>query len=166
VEIVYPPGSMGGEMRPFVDQTTQEIHWIECARVGGGEGGGQVRPIPLESFLRPVHLGAYLGVRLSTLYAWAAFLESAEKRGSRLIFWTEILVNDDIPELENRLPHRADLASERLDRGLGGEVLRRGRHVLGCLKTHEGRCTKPPNPDSPRRHSRTWLRGLGKNRKK
>jgi len=26
-------------------------------------------------------------------------LESADKRGSRLIFWTDALVNDDIPEL-------------------------------------------------------------------
>lgn len=159
---------MGGEVRPFVDQDAPETcHWIECARADGGNDGGQERPIPLENFLNTIHAAAYLGVKLSTLYAWSPFLESADKRGSRLIFWTQILVNEDIPELENRLPHREDIESERLDRALGGEVLRRGRHREGCLKTHsEGRCTRPPNPDSPRRRSQKWLRDLGKKRKK
>lgn len=167
-DILHPPGSMGGEVRCFIDQDAPETcrHWLECARAGGGEDGGQERPIPLESFMNAVHTAAYLGVKLSTLYAWAPFLESADKRGSRLIFWTQILVNDDIPELENRIPHRADHASERLDRALGGEVLRPGRHANGCPKTHEGRCTRPPNPDSPRRRSQQWLRDLGKKRKK
>jgi hypothetical protein len=167
VDIEYPPGSMGGELRVFVDQAVEEDpHWIECARMGGG-ACGQERPLPLESFLNAIHTAAYLGVKLSTLYAWAPFLESADKRGSRLIFWTQILVNDDIPELENRIPHRADLTSERLDRALSGEVLRRGRHAQGCLKTHsEGRCTRPPNPESPRRRSQRWLHDLGKDSKK
>lgn len=166
IEIVYPPGPLGGELRPFVDQDARDTyHWIECTCIGGGDGSQRLF-VPLENFLSAIHAAAYLGVKLSTLYAWAPFLESADKRGSRLIFWTQILANDDIPELENRLPHRADLASERLDRALSGEVLRRGRHVKGCLKTHEGRCAKPPTPDSPRRRSQKWLRDLGKKRKK
>jgi len=152
-------------MRPFRDQTTRVIHRIECVCVGGD--GGQKRPIPVESFLDAIHTAAYLGVKLSTLYAWAPFLESTDKRGSRLIFWTEILVNEDIPELENRLPRRADLANERIDRVLGGEVVRRGRHAVGCPKNHElGPCNQPPRPDSLRRRSRKWLRGLGKGKKK
>jgi len=166
VEISFPPGSMGGEMRPFLDQTTREIHWIECACDGGGDGS-QRRPVPLASFLCAIHAAAFLGVKRSTLYAWATFLESTDNRGSRLIFWTDALVNDDIPEFESRIPHRADVASERLDRALSGEVLRRGRHAKGCLKTHpEARCTRPPNPDSLRRRSQQWRRDLGKNRKK
>jgi hypothetical protein len=165
MKIVFPPGEMKGELRPFRDQTTHVVHQIECVCVGGDDGG-QKRPIPLESFLDAIHTAAYLGVKLSTLYAWAPFLESTDKRGSRLIFWTEILVNQDIPELENRLPHRADLANERVDRVLSGEVVRRGRHAVGCLKNHEGPCNRPPRPDGPRHRSRKWLRGLGKGKKK
>jgi len=44
-------------------------------------------------------------------------LESADKFGSNLIFWTESLVNDDIPDLENRLPRRAAVVRERFDGG-------------------------------------------------
>jgi hypothetical protein len=157
---------MGGEMRGFIDQKTGECRWIECARQGGGDGG-QERPIPLASFLGVLDAAAYLGIRTAAIYAWAPFLESADKRGSRLIFWTDALVNDDIPELENRLPHRADLESERFDRTLGGEVLRAGRHASGCSKAHfEGPCTRRPNPNTPRGRSRKWLRDLGKDCKK
>ncbi len=65
---------MGGEVRCFIDQDGPETrrHWLECARAGGGNDGGQERPFPLESFLNAVHTAAYLGVKLSTLYAWGA----------------------------------------------------------------------------------------------
>jgi hypothetical protein len=125
-----------------------------------------VRPVPVASYQNLVHTAAYLGRKRSTIYAWVPYLESADKRGSCLIFWTDALVNDDIPELKNRLPHRADLQSERLDRALSGEVLRRGRHAGGCSKTHDGPCSRRPNPNNRRGRSRKWLRDLGKDRKK
>ena len=166
IKILRLPGPMGGEMRGFIDQKTGEWRWIECAPDGGGDGS-QERPIPMATFLDVRDAAAFLGVKPATMYAWAPFLESADKRGSRLIFWTDALVNDDIPELENRLPHRADLESERLDRALAGEVLRAGRHASGCSKAHfDGPCDKRPNQNSRRGRSRKWLRDLGKDRKK
>jgi hypothetical protein len=165
IKIIRLQGPMGGEMRGFIDRKSGECRWIECA-CEEGKDGSQERPIPLATFLDLLDAAAFLGVKPATMYAWAPFLESADKRGSRLIFWTDALVNDDIPELENRLPHRADLESERLDRALSGEVLRRGRHATGCSKTHDGPCSGRPNPNSRRGHSRKWLRDLGKDRKK
>jgi hypothetical protein len=172
----YPPGPTGGEMRSFRDQDTGEIHYIECTRRGvdGSQNGNEtagtlpdaVRPFPTASYFDPVHVGAYLGKRRSTIYAWGPFLESADKIGSNLIFWTESLVNDDIPELENRLPSRAAIKRERFARRASGEVLRRGRHSVGCLKDHLGPCGRSPRPDNPRRRSQQWRRDLGKNRKK
>jgi hypothetical protein len=125
-----------------------------------------VRPVPTASYLNPIHLGAYLGKRLSTIRAWAPYLESADKIGANLIFWTETLVNDDIPELENRLPRRTTVVRERHARRASGEVLRKGRHSRGCPKDHLGPCDGSPRPDSPRRRSQKWRRDLGKNRKK
>jgi hypothetical protein len=66
IRVTFPPGDMGGELRPFRDQTTRVVHLIECGCVGGDDGG-QKRPIPLESFLDALHTAAYLGVKLSTL---------------------------------------------------------------------------------------------------
>jgi hypothetical protein len=159
----FAPGTMGGEMRIYRDQTTGELHFIECGRVGGDDGS-QTRPFPVETFLSPVHLAAFLGMKLSTIYAWAPFLESADKIGARLIFWTEDLMNIDLPELENRLPSREDLLADRKAKALDGEVLRRGPHIAGCLKTHEGPCVRPIRPTDPRRSSRLIRRGLGKNK--
>jgi hypothetical protein len=158
---------MGGEIRPFIDRDHPgNVHWIECVR--NSDGAGSYVPVPIESFICPAHAAAYLGVKLSTLYSWSAFLESIEKRGSRLIVWTQKLVNIDIPELENRLPRRQDLVEERRRRSLQGEVVRRGRHAPGCLRTHEaGPCgSKPSDPRSPRRRAEWLLRDLGRRGKK
>jgi hypothetical protein len=162
----YPSGRMGGEVWPFVDPNTGEVHWIECVVVTNAEGV-PVLLIPVSFFLSFRHAGAYLGVRKSTLYSWVSYLESAEKRGARLIFRTLTLVNDDIPELENKLPSREDLLADRNARALEGEVLRVGRHIAGCLRAHsEGPCIRRPRPNDPHRTAKRILRTLGKKPKK
>lgn len=171
----YPPGPTGGEMRSFRDQDTGKFHYIDCVRYGvdGSQNADKtkgtlptaIRPVPIASYLNLVHTAAYLGKKRSSLYAWAAYLESADKIGANLIFWTETLVNDDIPELDNRLPRRAAIMRERFERRASGEVLRKGRHSVGCLKNHlRGGCDR--RPDTPRRRSQKWRRDLGKDRKK
>lgn len=144
--LIFPPGRIGGQSIPFVDRDSGEIHWIDCVIAGGG--GSHERPVPVERFLSAVHAAAFMGVKLSTLYSWSPYLESAERRGSRLVFWTDVLVNVDIPEHENRLPDRDALLAERRERALAGEVVRPGRHVHGCLKQHDGPCTKTPPPST------------------
>lgn len=143
----YPRGRLGGECRPFIDHDTGEVHWIDVLIIADG---AQERPIPAETFLHQVHAAAFLGVRRSTLYAWTPYLESAEKRGSRLIFYSAELVNTDMPELENRLPRRRDIQYVRRKRAAGGEWLRRGRHVADCPREHDGKC----GADRPRPHER------------
>ena len=170
----YPPGPTGGEMRSFRDQDTGEFHYIECVRYGvdgsqnedptSGTIPTAVRPIPTASYLNLDHLASYLARRRSTAYAWAPYLESADKIGASLIFWTETLVNDDIPELENRLPRRSAVVRERFERSASGEVLRKGKHASGCPKDHQGSCGS--RPDTPHRRSQKWRRDLGKKRKK
>ncbi len=158
----YPVGPMGGEVWPFVDLDTGEVHWIECIVVTDDDGV-PILLVPTESFQRFVHTAAYIGIKGSTLYAWTPYLSSPEKRGARLIFRTSTLVNEDIPQLENKLPRRESIAAERTARLRGGEVLRAGRHMAGCLRTHEGRpCIGRPRPNDPRR----ILRSLGKKPKK
>jgi hypothetical protein len=166
LQLVYPRGPMGGEIRPFADRDHPgTVHWIECVPVA--DGGGGVVMVPIEDFIDPGHAAPYLGVRRSTFYAWSPYLESVEKRGSRLIVWTQKLVNVDIPELENRLPRRDDVVEERRMRTLEGEVVRRGRHVPGCLRDHQGPCgSRPSEPRSPRRRAERLLRELGRGRKK
>jgi len=166
LQLLYPRGPMGGEVRPFADcDHSGTVHWIECVRVADG-GNGHIA-VPIADFIDPVHAAAYLGVRRSTFYAWSPFLESIEKRGSRLIVWTQKLVNVDIPELENRLPRREDVVEERRMRALRGETVRPGRHVPGCLRTHQGACgSRPSEPQSPRRRAESLLRELGRGRKK
>jgi len=161
----YPYGRKGGEVWPFVDPDTGEIHWIECIVVTNAEGV-PVLLIPVGFFIQFRHAAAYLGVKSSTLYSWVSYLESAEKRGARLIFKTLTLVNDDIPELETKLPSREDLLAERNARVLTGEVMRRGRHMAGCLKAHEGPCVRRPRPDDPLRTSKRILRTLEEKPKK
>jgi hypothetical protein len=134
----YPPGSLGGEVRPFVDRDTGDVHWIDVLMVSDG---GQERPVPLETFIEAVHAAAFLGVKLSTLYAWAPHLESTDYRGSLLIFYVDDLVNVDMPELDNRLPCRREVENERALRAAAGETLRPGRHAQGCPRNHgRGRC--------------------------
>jgi hypothetical protein len=161
----YPSGRMGGEVWPFVDPDTGEVHWIECVVVTDADGV-PILLIPVGCFISFRHAGAYLGVRKSTLYSWVSYLESAEKRGARLIFKIHTLVNDDIPELENKLPSREDLIADRDARVLAGEVIRPGRHMAGCLKTHDGPCVRRTRPDDPRRTAKRILRNLGKKPKK
>ena len=152
VRTAYPRGPLGGEYRPFLDQTTGEPHWIEVLMACDGEGG-QERPVPLELFLDAIHTAAFIGVRLSTLYSWASYLESTDRRGSRLIFYVDDLVNKDLPELENRLPKRRDVRAERMLRSAGGEWLRPGRHARTCRRDHEGgKCAeRRPRPHARKR---------------
>jgi hypothetical protein len=117
-------------------------------------------------FLHFRHTAAYLGVKGPTLYAWAPYMESAEKRGANLIFKIHELVNSDIPELENKLPSREEILADRDARVRDGEVMRRGRHIAGCLKAHEGPCIRRQRPDDPRRTSQAIRRRLGKKPKK
>jgi len=142
----YPPGRLGGECRPFPDRTTGETHWIDVVMIADG---GQERPVPVETFIEAVHAAAFLGVKLSTLYAWAPHLESTDYRGSLLIFYVDDLVNVDMPQLANRLPRRRDVENERALRAAAGETLRPGRHAQGCPRDHDrGRC--PSNRPRPR----------------
>ncbi|MCU1228732.1 MAG: hypothetical protein JWO97_1616 [Acidobacteria bacterium] len=67
------------------------VHWIECVKTEDDRDAE--RPVPLESFLPLVHAAAYLGVKRATLYAWSAYLESVEKRGSR----REVVRPGDVP---------------------------------------------------------------------
>jgi hypothetical protein len=162
----HPVGKMGGEVWGFVNRDTGEIHWIDCVVVANDDGV-PVLVIPLGFFLPFPHAAAYLGVKASTLYSWVPYLESAEKRGSLLIFKIPVLVNDDIPQLENKLPTRSDRVADRDSRVLDGEVLRAGRHIAGCLRTHsEGQCIRPPRPNDPRRSAKQVLHTLEKKPKK
>jgi hypothetical protein len=161
----YPSGQKGVETWPFPDPDTGETHWLTCVVVTN-DAGVPILLIPVCFFLPFRHAAAYLGVKGSTLYSWVPYLESVEKRGARLIFKTLILVNDDIPELENRLPSREELLADRRARALEGEGIRPGRHMAGCLKTHGGPCVRRPRPDDPRRTAKRILRTIGKKPKK
>jgi len=165
IVVRYPVGKMGGESWPFVDRDTGEIHWIDCVVITNDDGV-PVLVVPLGFFLHFPHAAAYLGVKASTLYSWVPFLESAEKRGTLLVFKIPVLVNDDIPELENKLPARGELIADRDARALGGETLRPGRHMAGCLKSHEGPCIRRPRPNGPRRTAKRILQSFEKKPKK
>ncbi len=143
VVTAYPPGRLGGESRPFIDRTTGDIHWIDVVIV---DEGASKRPVPVETFLEATHAAAFLGVKLSTLYAWSPHMKSIDKRGSLLVFYVDDLVNDDMVDLAERLPTRRDIEQERVMRGAQGEWLRPGRHVRGCLRDHPGSCSAVERP--------------------
>ena len=148
----YPSGRLGGERRPFIDRRTGEIHWIDVLMV---DEGASRRLVPLEPFLDAVHAAAFLGVKLSTLYAWSPYMKSADKRGSLLVFYVDELVNDDMVDLADRLPKRRDIEHERAVRADGGEWLRPGRHARGCLRDHSGGpCTAASRPAPNERKKR------------
>jgi hypothetical protein len=161
----YPSGRKGGEVWPFFDLDTGKTHWIECIVVTNADGI-PILLIPVGFFLHFPHAAAYLGVKGTTLYSWVPYLESPEKRGARLVFKIHELVNDDVPQLENKLPSRAEILADRNTRVLAGEVMRPGRHMAGCLKTHEGPCVRTPRPNDPRRTAQRILRSLEKKPKK
>lgn len=107
---------------------------------------------------------AILVITEKTLYARAPYMASSVKIRGRWFFKKRLFYEIDFAE-EAELPTRKEILAERDERRRRGEVVRSGRHAVGCRRDHEGRCQsrRPPLSEAERAQNRRRILGnLGK----
>ena len=134
----YPWGSRGGYIKDFPDADFGDrlIHWIEVFDREDAD-----MPYPADALIPLVHLGAMRKTKAKTVYAYAQRLTSYCKINGYVFFKRDDFFRDDLPVLDRRIAlARAEAEEDRMLRRADGAILRSGRHVLGCLRDHRGRC--------------------------
>jgi hypothetical protein len=140
VKTVYPPGPNGGVIKPFKDRRDPSItHWIEVFETDEGDLAAE-----RELCLRDA--AAFMRVSPKTLYKYGPHLRSFRKVHGFDFFDMKELSTIDVPYLSGFRSFRRAIDAENKALRDAGVVRRRGRHIDGCPRDHEGKCLKHRTP--------------------